>query len=398
MGLAEIIKQKNGAERKITAVVPAQEKVPPQPPLTTQLPEEEQELIPAPPEPAKPNLIKRIGIFVSILALLALFSYEGMFLIFYTINKAVSSPFQYAAGVNIFRLLPRSTFIPVPFLALSPIILIYCALKIFNGSKKSWLITLSSLIGTQVYNSVLIFWMIHNITQQLPPEELIVPSQSSFEIGGLINSIVNLIPFLALIGILIAKRKDFNFEDRPLSLAKKTFFALFIFLITVPNFSYMGYLYYRSLEKTPGLKEAQAITSFHIYIPTELPEEYLWDGIMVNIEQPLTQSAGVRIVLGHKLTKEYLQEPIFPPIILNESIGLNNLTEEILSLDIEEDAIIQKQPITTAKNGYGFWSQYSIARRLTFLTPDNVLIDIVTLSRLDPYSLDYLLIIANSLQ
>ncbi len=177
-------------------------------------------------------------------------------------------------------------------------------------------------------------------------------------------------------------------------------FSLAALLIVLPNFSYTGYLYYRSLEKMPGLESAQSVTPFHIYAPTQLPDDYLWRGVTIGGELSFGQTTGIKIHFGCKLEKKF-QEPIFPPIILQESAGLNELTEKMILENLGEDVEaqkIQKQPVSTAKNGYGFWLETSLIRSLTFLTSDNVLIDIITLSKLDPYSLDYLLTIANSLQ
>jgi len=401
VALADLIKQEKETGNQTSATFPSP--APLSPPSQTQpvVTAASGELKPTQAAPVKPKLIKGIAIFVSYFAFSSLLTYEIMFLILFILDRATGSNTLFIGGSNIFRILPLQSFIPIPFFALSPIILIYCCLKILDGSRKSWLMTLSSLIGTQIFNAVLIFWLLSSLaalTLSTLPEDS-APMTSSFGSGGVINTLINFLPFLTLIGLLIAKRKFYIFDEKVLSTRKRLIFLIFVLLIIIPNFSYLTFQGYRSLDKTPGLEKAQKLMSFHIYTPSELPMNIIFDGIQLQENLPLTESSGIRIILssGPLNPKQSFQER--PPVVtLSESTGINELTEEILSADMKGEAIIQKQPISTAKNGFGFYSQKSIIRRLTFLTPDNVLINLVSPEKANFDSLDYLLIIANSLK
>lgn len=353
-----------------------------------------------PTEPNKPKSIKILAFLILLLTLSYIFFYEALTLIFYAVSLDLEKAFEHPVSGAFFRLFPLSG-IPIYLAALSPILLLYAGLKMFDGSLKSWTRSFLFLLVLPIYNTFLIFFL----TWQMSPSANNLAGENkelqmlSFTSAGVFSFIVNISPLIIMLAFLLIYRKKFIFPESPLSKNKKIIFLILVFLIIVPNYTFITNKYLGLLDKDFGYTNAQKQVSFTLHKIDNPPSGYTQIYEYTPEQEGIFDKSGA--VKAMFETKEFLSDEKGFIILTQEKAKagtFEELIDQFIKKSSREDPIeehIEIVALPGAKDGKAAYVKVSIIQQLFYVSPDKTIINFVTLDKTDK---EYLLEFAESIQ
>lgn len=221
------------------------------------------------------------------------------------------------------------------------------------------------------------------------------------EIIDIITEPVVLFP-LVIAYLIIRYRKEFVLEPKPLSHKQKVLFAVLFSLALLPAaiITTVAFVYINFLNPSDyWYRKAAAAVNYRLYQPSVIPPELVIDTIYQTGQSFADTQNGVKVALSASLENRVDGTPLPLVIIQQTKVPSNfDLQNFIAQYTQNSSASAELVNIKTAQNNQGWLTRRQIgiseAQTLTFITPDQILIDFRAINT----NLETLLQIANSLK
>lgn len=259
---------------------------------------------------------------------------------------------------------------------------LYGAFKVRQGTKFSFYLTLFLvLVWPFIYTFLL--YLIYNLAPSFLVDQETVqqlkfnPNQFKFFFSS------NGVLYLLILGALIFYRKRFNNSSATLTLKSKLILLILSALLLIPSLAYYSYNFVNSRTPQEDYKEIQSKTSWHIYLPTSLPKDFVREGkINPKYDKELNKT----------VLRQFYNLPLDKAInvksgilIIDEVLVDDNFDLASFISNKEKAAEYQQYNSKLAKNGDAYYRKYqlkdgSASFLLVFITNDNVLIQQASVS------------------
>lgn len=201
----------------------------------------------------------------------------------------------------------------------------------------------------------------------------------------IINFITNPIVFFPLVisFLIFRHHKEFILEPKPLSHKQKIIFAVFFGLAFLPAIIITAiaatYIYILN-PSDYWYQKAASTVNYHLYQPAVIPSGLIVDTIYQTKQAFADTQNGIKLVLSAPLEDQLGNTP--PPlVIINQTQAPLNFDLQDFISQYTQNSSDSAEPvsITTAQNNQGWLTRRLVGKSdactLTFLTPDQVLVD-----------------------
>lgn len=322
----------------------------------------------------RPKVIKTVSTLMLIISLLYVIKTFSMLGVVYVLNNALGKgnlAFSSLEQLPIFYIL-------LVLFYLTSIFFFYLSFKIRNGSKFSWLLSLSSLLIVPAFISILgqfIFSPLGRFSDVISGGQSVYLEASLSKLFTFPN-LVFLIIIITII-ILVGSFKSFHYNDEPISKRYKIGIIIMSFVVVVPIISlvFLGYL--NTINNDYGFKKSSLSVGYHIYKPRVVP-----DGLIYATEftagKELAGSQNAVQVSYDMPIQEIANEGQSKIIVLKQVKVANDFDLEKFVETFQEDSNISQVSLDNALNKNGFLVQKPLGNStltsLIYLTEDNILI------------------------